>query len=223
MLAQMMSHLHFLGFTMPSRNSFGSRGLRIAALSPRLTRSNGFTLVELLVGVAILGVLLALAAPSLADFINRKRVETVAAELATDLAYARTEAAMRAENILIRFNSDTNLTCYSITYTSGIGTCDCRRAAGTSCGGGFSTAYELKINQLQRSSGVTMTPSQAGSPFGFIAPRLTASDPNFFITVAGTRGATLVVRTNAAGRVITCSPSGSGNISGYQTCPATSS
>ncbi len=222
MLAQMTRHPSLYPRSMASFDFCLPQ--RVRPLNPvsRAQQSRGFTLVELLVGVAILGVLLALAAPSLADFINRRRVEAVAAELATDLAYARTEAAMRAENVLIRFNSDTNLTCYSITYLSGIGTCDCRRAAGTSCGGGFSTAYELKLNQLQRSLGVTMTPSQSDNPFSFIAPRLTPSDPNFFVTVAGSRGATLMVKTNAAGRVITCSPSGSSNIPGYQTCPASS-
>ncbi len=182
----------------------------------------GFTLVELLIGVAILGVLLALAAPSLADFINRRRVETVAAELATDLAYTKTEVVARTEDVFIRFNSNSEMTCYSITYLSGIGSCDCRRAAGTSCGGGLSSAYELKLTQLRKSLGVTMTPSMTYSPFGFSPPLMTPSHADFYVTVAGSRGSTLLVKVNPAGRISTCSPSGSGNIPGYQICPAAS-
>jgi len=208
MLAEMKIRNAYMKHFKP----FGMRRLRVS----------GFSLVELLVGLAILGVLLALAAPSLADFINRRRVEAVAAELATDLAYARTEAAVRSEQVYVRFLSDDNLTCYSISYWSGMGICDCRREAGTSCGSDLSSAYELKINQLRRSLGVTMTPSQAVNPFGFYGNQLRSSDPNFYVTVEGTRGARpkLLVMTNAAGRVLTCSPSGSGNIPGYQTCPA---
>ncbi|HOB94851.1 MAG TPA: prepilin-type N-terminal cleavage/methylation domain-containing protein, partial [Aquabacterium sp.] len=45
----------------------------------------GFTLVELMVVVAILSVLVAIALPSARDFVARKRLEGIAQELATDL------------------------------------------------------------------------------------------------------------------------------------------
>ena len=52
----------------------------------------GFTLVELMIVVALVAILLALAAPSFRETIARNRLEGVAGELSTDFQYARSEA-----------------------------------------------------------------------------------------------------------------------------------
>ena len=65
----------------------------------------GFSLIELMVGVAILAVLLALAAPSFAEWMLNTRVRSTAESLQTGLQMARAEAVRR--NAIGRFQFTT--------------------------------------------------------------------------------------------------------------------
>ena len=61
--------------------------------SPRSTK--GFTAIELLVTIAILGVLAAIAAPSFKPLIERWKVRQVTEELQSTFYVARSEAIAR--------------------------------------------------------------------------------------------------------------------------------
>jgi len=61
-------------------------------MNPRL---HGFTLVELMVALAILAILLAIAAPSYRDFVVDSRMSGEANEFLTGLTFARSEAVKR--------------------------------------------------------------------------------------------------------------------------------
>jgi prepilin-type N-terminal cleavage/methylation domain len=67
---------------------------------------HGFTLVELLVTVAVLAVVLALAVPSFQGVINRNRVTTAANELASALQLARVEAVRRNRAVVLCPSTD---------------------------------------------------------------------------------------------------------------------
>jgi len=79
----------------------------------------GFTLIELMVTVAIVVVLIALAAPSLRSYTAKKKVEGAAAELASDIQFARSEAVSRNKNVRITFGSN----CYVIHEFDAAATC----------------------------------------------------------------------------------------------------
>ena len=77
----------------------------------------GFTLIELMVVVAILTTLLMLAVPSFNDSLARRRVEGIATELAADLQYARTQAV--DNNVTVSLI--TSATGYTISGTTAAG------------------------------------------------------------------------------------------------------
>lgn len=63
--------------------------------------SNGFTLLEVMVVVSILGVLAALAGPSFGPLIERWRVRQATEDLQSTLYYARSEAIKRGGDVSI--------------------------------------------------------------------------------------------------------------------------
>lgn len=70
----------------------------------------GFTLVELMVTVAVVAIMAAIAAPSFTSLINSNRLTGVANELVATLQGARTEAVRRNERVVV-CRSEDGTTC----------------------------------------------------------------------------------------------------------------
>ena len=70
-----------------------------------LRTSKGFTLPELLISVAIVGILAAMAGPSMASFVASQRLKSASNELFLSLMRARSEAVKRNADITIQPNS----------------------------------------------------------------------------------------------------------------------
>lgn len=85
-------------------------------------KSHGFTLLEVMVVVAIMGVLAALAAPSFNPLIERWRVRQVAEQLQSTLHFARSEAIKRGGRVVIeKLPNNTN----GCTTATGVNDWDC--------------------------------------------------------------------------------------------------
>jgi len=67
---------------------------------PKLGRQ-GFTLAELLIVMAIVGILASLAAPAFSQFIKSQRIKSMASDLNASLTLARSEAIKRNANATI--------------------------------------------------------------------------------------------------------------------------
>ncbi|MGQ0750845.1 MAG: GspH/FimT family pseudopilin [Betaproteobacteria bacterium] len=67
----------------------------------RLCRSHGFTLIEVLFAIVILGVLLSLAAPSMRNLVLDQRVKTVVSDMHATLIFARSEAIKRNQYVAV--------------------------------------------------------------------------------------------------------------------------
>lgn len=185
----------------------------------RLRARRGFTIIELMIVVAVVATLIALTAPSFKRMIDTQRLRSVNAALVTDLQFARAEAASRNQRVWVRFNNTgAALTCYVI-LTGDATACDCRNTPGDNvCSA--SSAIEIRTVQVQRSLGVTVgVPStQTLTTIGFdpatgrlwavpIDLPVVATAP-FRIEVKNTSIGGFIDELELTGRPTVCSPSG---------------
>jgi len=121
-----------------------------------MRRTAGFTLIELLVAVAVVAVLLTLAGPAMYDYMLVQRLKSINSQLVTDLNFARSEAVTRNTFLRVVFDSDSNVTCYTL-FTNPAGApntqrCDCKLGPGAACSA--SDSSEVRTVVVQRSTGV---------------------------------------------------------------------
>jgi prepilin-type N-terminal cleavage/methylation domain-containing protein len=188
--------------------------------------ARGLGLVELLVAVAIVGVLVGVAIPSLSDLLERRRVVAIAQELAGILNFARSETNANGDAIVVRFDKDPDgkRSCAMVNVLQVFHySCRCYREQAQICG--TAPVPILRVFQVENAQGVSF---EATSPHwegaGPLANFVTLQRGQYFagasgvnITVSGKRtGAALRVELNEVNRVRVCSPDRS--ISGYPAC-----
>ena len=182
--------------------------------TPR-SRMAAFTLIELMIVVAIIAVIVTLAAPSFRDYILMQRLRGINAQLVTDLAFARSEAVSRGTFMQVGFQSNCYI-IYARTDASSTIPCDCSAATGSRCNPAHTEVktvqvpatdlivFEHAVTQVPR---FTVIPRNGGIK---VEPMAEMSIPDRF-TVYTKIDATRLFRTEVllSGRVGTCAPSGS--------------
>lgn len=67
----------------------------------RISQNRGFTLIEMLIGVAVIAILAGIAAPAFGKLIGRTHAQTVRSQLATALNEARIAAVSRGMHVVV--------------------------------------------------------------------------------------------------------------------------
>ncbi|MFO1329096.1 MAG: GspH/FimT family pseudopilin [Rubrivivax sp.] len=161
-------------------------------------RQTGITLVEQLVTASIAGVLAVSSLPGLDEAKTRRRLEGTAAQLESELQFARSSAVARGETVRVAFFDTAAGSCYVI-HTGRPRDCRCEVDGSAQCTDGA---------QVVRSVGFVaadgMRVSSSADQVGFDADHGTAT-PTTTVQLQNRRGDALRLIVNVMGRIRSCS------------------
>lgn len=180
--------------------------LRRRPQAPRVQR--GLTLVEALVALAIGAIVLSAAVPGMRASLERRRLDGIAAQLAVDLRYARSEAVARDRTVRFSFSSPAGGGCY-LVHTGTAAGCSCSGGR-PACGGG---ALLLRGVATDAAGGVALRSNVASIAFD---PLHGTATPTATVRAAASSGDAVQHVVNILGRVRSCSPGGA--VAGWPAC-----
>lgn len=182
--------------------------MAIPASRSRLSR--GFSLIETSAALAVAATLASVALPGLGSLLERRKVEGIAAQLAGDLQFLRSEAVARNRPLRIRFEPQPDGgSCYALQVDRGAD-CRCADAAQGRCA---PATAPIKAVLLPVSGRVRIDANVTTIVYD---PTYGTSTPAATLRVQGLDGPVLHQVVNLMGRVRTCAPNG--GITGYSAC-----
>lgn len=167
----------------------------------------GVTLLELLIVIAIVGIIAALGMPSYQRLIERNRLKEAVESFKSDVMLARTEAIKRSQNILInRTTGNAGTWCYGLSTKAACSCVQTSDAAADYC--------EIKRVPGADFSFTNMAAAAANnSTFNFRRGTIGSDGVTFTTTIYSAR-----VVFNNVGRVRICTPSGATGLPDYPGC-----
>lgn len=185
----------------------------------RMNRVQGFTIIELMVVIAIVAILAALALPSFRDYIEKSRLRGAVDSVTGLMALARTEAVRQDRQVAIAFGGSTSAWCVGANMAAAPATagdripdavaCDCTAPATCSVGAVSSTSF----------AGVTATAVTAAATFNpKLGTTLGLANQDFGFRSPGDRFQ-LNARITPLGHIRSCRPATAGVLTGFEVCP----
>jgi len=174
------------------------------------TSARGFTLIELMIVVAVTGVVMTSAVPSFSGLIDTRRIDGVATQMASDLQFARAEAVSRNQAVRVSFRQDAGSAACYIVHTGSADQCRCGGSGPAHCEGDAQAIKTVTLDTEQRVS----LRANVGSVL-FDPVHGTAS-PAATLRITGAQGRAVHHAVNIMGRVRSCSPQAA--VSGYRAC-----
>ena len=86
-----------------------------------MSGSRGFTLIELMVTIAVIAILAMIAAPSMANLIAKQRLNSTTRELAETFTAARSQASLLRREVTVNLNATTTNTATNFYWNPATG------------------------------------------------------------------------------------------------------
>lgn len=179
----------------------------------------GYTLVELLIGLAVLAILMTVALPTFADLIDSQRLRAAAHQLIADLRLARNMALTRPASLPVgvQFQAGTQW-CYGISRQL---PCNCNQSDAHA-------AAACRLDQADNQA-VWQRDQRTHPHVQLLEARFSGASHTLFDARRGTaraghvrlrsaRGKQLEIRLSSLGRLRICTPADTVRLTGYSPC-----
>ncbi|WP_276320104.1 GspH/FimT family pseudopilin [Parasulfuritortus cantonensis] len=187
---------------------------RSAHLQQPGSRQYGFTLVELIVTVTVIGVLATLAVPSFTKSVEKRRLVAAAEAVYDQVQFARTESLKQARDLLVDATTDGS-TGWCVGISANTGGCNCSTTGSCVITQGTTGNIE-KTLKSENFTNVRMTNSSFECVFNRLRGTLEGATQTFVLKSPSDME--IRVTVSALGVVRVCSPTGAHNVGGYPGC-----
>lgn len=176
---------------------------------------NGFTLVELLVTIAVLGILAALAFPGMSAYIDKQRLVSQLQAISNLAQLARSEAIKHSAVGSVAAKKISMTVMPTAPWYVGLanGNAPCSTTTCVINESGSSVPHLLSASEC---SGCTMISPETQILIQYDLRGLVTGGTNQLITLQSPLGKQLSLSISRLGRISICTPSAS--VSGYPTC-----
>jgi type IV fimbrial biogenesis protein FimT len=169
----------------------------------------GVSLIESMTVVTIASLAIGTTVPGVSSLRQRAELAGAAAQLETDVQFARGHAAALNRSVRLTLSEAAGATCY-IVHTGSAGDCSCVTSGPAVCRG---DAESLRAVSFAAQSPVQV---RSGNRSIVFEPSRGTVTPTATLRVEGRDGRALHLVVNLMGRVRTCSPAGS--VAGERSC-----
>jgi len=188
----------------------------------RNSGSSGFTLIELMVTLAVLAIVLTAATPSFVDFFDKYRLRGAVDDVVSVISNARAASVKSDRDVNISFSGTTTAWCLGANAAvepsggnpvAAAAACDCTNTAQCNVGG-----ERMAVNVGQEGE---VSVDSVATTFGF-SSKLGLKTPMTLTTATFTspRGKyDITVNINALGQASACTPATKPAIAGVASCP----
>ena len=180
--------------------------------TPETQPAAGYTLIELMVVVALLALLLTLSLPSWQSFMMRRQLDGLSARLQADLHLLRSSTVARNQPLRLSFFSNTAGTCYLI-HSGSAADCRCEVDATGNAQPQCNADTELLRSQAVADARWRLRANVASMA---VDPRHGTFSPTGSIELVHSNGLSLRHVVNILGRTRLCTPAAA--LSGVTAC-----
>ena len=181
------------------------------------SKNKGFTVIELLIAVAVVAIVTSLALPSYRTIIEKRQVTSGAQQIASFLSLAQLEAVKRNEEVVVSYSApDDGNWCIGIDADDGV--CDCGTNL-NSCtiDGATRVMTQDNLNYPEALTSMTGDGTFSFDPVrGMLTTFTDVASVGFVSQPENTYA--LNVDVGPTGRVRICSVDSSTKVPGFQTC-----
>ena len=190
--------------------------------SPNLSRNQGFTLVEVLMTVVLLGIGMALAIPSYRDMVEKRQVTNGAEQLASFINTAQGVSMKTNQPVTISYSrSDDDDWC--VGAINGTAACDCTVTNTEAANYCQIASQPFILNNSHAGDLELMHAMNGDGSYAFDPIRGLFMDQDDSLEVeirSPSEDFRLNLQVNSTGRVILCSDDADHRVPGYPTCAA---